>query len=269
MEQLFKVIGVMRFSVLTPTYYSERFDSLEEIAAHIYSDARMKLRFHIFENLVLPSLVNQSDPDFDLVILSGEAMPDKHKNHLLALVEPHANLHVQFVDTENHYQLLKSGFNSIPLDGAENRLMFRLDDDDALGLKYIERLKAIAEGLMGMMGPDVAQVIAFNRGFHVRIDDEGENEVFDTCERAPLSVGMALLAPKESPINPYRYNHRYSAQHFNTYSDIAVPMYIRTIHGDNKSNPAQMGLSHKLPMKRIIRQLKRNFATDLDALMEL
>ncbi|MEP4309396.1 MAG: glycosyltransferase, partial [Lentilitoribacter sp.] len=227
MSQLFKTIGVMRFSVLTPTYYNEKFDSLEKIAAHIYSDSRMALRFHIFEKLVLPSLAKQSDPDFNLVILSGQAMPEKHKKRLNDLIAPYTNMRVDYVDTEDHYQLLKKGFQSVPLEGATQRLMFRLDDDDAVGIMFIERLKVIAEGLTNLMGDKVPQVIAFNRGFHVRIEPEGENEVFDTCERFPLSTGMALLAPAEYPNNPYRYNHRNSGQHFNTYSDIEHPMYIR------------------------------------------
>lgn len=255
--------------MLTPTYYNERFDTLEDIAAHIYSDARMALRFHIFEQLVLPSLVNQSDPDFDLVILSGVSMPERHKKRLRDLIEPHSNIHLNFVETEDHYQLLKKAFHSIPLGFVTHRLMFRLDDDDAVGIMFIERLKAIAEGLLGLMGPKVPQVIAFNRGFHVRVDPDGENEVFDTCERSPLSTGMALLAPADYPNNPYRYNHRNSAQHFNTYSDIATPMYIRTIHGDNKSTPAQMGISHKMSLRKIERQLHRYFGLDLADLKDL
>ena len=259
----------MRFSVLTPTYYNEKFDTLDAIAEHIYSDSRMALRFHIFEKLVLPSLVAQSDDDFDLIILSGQAMPDKHKKRLSDLIAPHKNMRVDFVDTEDHYKLLKKAYASVPLKGAQQRLMFRLDDDDAVGIMFVERLKVIAEGLTNLMGDKVPQVIAFNRGFHVRIYADGENDVFDTCERTPLSTGMALLAPVEYRNNPYRYNHRNSGQHFNTYSDIEHPMYIRTIHGDNKSNPAQIGLSKKLKPERIERQLRKFFGVDTAFLKDL
>ena len=82
-----KIIGVMRFSVLSPTYFSERFENLAMTAAHIYSAERMALRFHIFEHLVLPSLLAQTDPDFHLVILSGEAMPDEYKASLAELLK--------------------------------------------------------------------------------------------------------------------------------------------------------------------------------------
>ncbi len=63
-----KTVGLLRFSVLTPTYYAERFDTLEKTAAHLFSPERMELRFRIFENLCLPSLTRQSDRDFECVL---------------------------------------------------------------------------------------------------------------------------------------------------------------------------------------------------------
>ncbi len=263
-----KTIGVMRFSVLTPTYYSERFDSLDKIAAHLFSPERMALRFHIFERLVLPSLLAQTDPEFDLVVLTADRLPREHRDRLAALLAPAPHIHLRPVGTEKHYQLLKQGYESVDPGGATHRLMFRLDDDDAVDLNYIKRLRALGAGLHRLHPGDVPTVIAFNRGFYVRIT-EGENEVFDACERAPLSTGTALLAPVDYPRNPYRYNHRALAQHYNTYSDITEPAFIRTIHGDNKSCPTQMGRTHKMRPKAIDKQLKRHFGIDRDHLMAL
>ena len=266
--QAAKVIGVMRFSVLTPTYFSERFDSLDKIADHIFNPERMALRFHIFESLVLPSLITQTDRDFDLVVLTAERMPAEYKDRLASLIAAVPNLHLREVGTDNHYQLLKDGYDSIPLDGASHRLMFRLDDDDALDRNYVRRLKKVASVLKGMHRREVLHVISFNRGFYVRMQ-EGGNEVFDSCERAPLSAGTALLASAKYPRNPYRYNHRQLAQYYNSYSDITVPSFIRTIHGDNKSNPAQMGLTHQMRPKTMAAELIKHFGIDLDVLRQL
>lgn len=263
-----RIVGLMRFSVLTPTYYSERFPTLEETAAHLYSDERMALRFHIFENLVLPTLLEQTDPDFDLVILSGEAMPDVHKDHLTGLLAEAPNIDVRFVGTDDHYPLLKEGYRSVDLEDATHAIRFRLDDDDAVDLDYIKRLRATGAGLLAMNDPATPGVIAFNRGFYVRFR-EGKNEVFDTCERAPLSTGTAVLAPADQMHTPYAYNHRKLAQHYNVYSDISVPAFIRTIHGDNKSNPAQLGITHRMKPRVIARQVRRHFGTTMDVLEAL
>ncbi|MBL4769409.1 MAG: hypothetical protein JKY94_17185 [Rhodobacteraceae bacterium] len=268
MESRAKVIGVLRFSVLTPTYYSERFDTLKETAEHIYSDERMELRFRIFEKLCLPSLVGQSDADFDCVVLTGESMPVKHLNRLQALLEPLPNIHCMPVGTEKHYQLIKVGYDSISLDGFSHRIMFRLDDDDAVDLDFVKRTKHLASGLLDLQGPDTPFVIAYNRGFYVE-SKEGGNDVFDACERAPLSTGTTLVAPVGYPRNPYRYVHRALAQHYSTFSDISVPAFIRTIHGDNKSRPTQMGLTRKMRPKGISRQLRQHFGVEMDMLMSL
>lgn len=263
-----KTVGLLRFSVLTPTYYSERFDSLEKTAAHIFSPDRMALRFRIFENLCLPSLSRQSDSDFDCVVLTAKSMPPEYLDRLQALLEPLPNIHCRPVGTDKHYQLLKSGYNSVSTDECSHRILFRLDDDDAIDLDFIKRTKKLTNGLLELQGPDTPFIIAYNRGFYVR-STKGDHEVFDACERAPLSTGTVLVARRDHPHNPYRYNHRKLAQHYNTFSDISVPGFIRTIHGDNKSNPAQMGITHKMPAHEIKDQLDHHFGVSMDQLMAL
>lgn len=263
-----KTVGLVRFSVLTPTYYSERFKTLEETAAHIFSPERMELRFRLFEKLCLPSLLRQSDPDFDMVVLTAESMPAPYLERLLDLIEPLRNIHCLPVGTENHYKLLQKGYNSVPKDGYSHRILFRLDDDDAVDKDFIKRTKSFADALLKMQGEKTSFIIAYNRGFYVRSTDKTA-EIFDACERAPLSTGTALVAPAGSGMNPYRFNHRKLPQHFNTFTDISVPAFIRTIHGDNKSNPAQMGLTHKMEAEEIARQLKRHFDVTPDDLKAL
>lgn len=268
MARKFKMVGLLRFSVLTPTYYAERFDTLEQTAAHIFSPERMELRFRLFEKLCLPSLVRQSDADFDMVVLTAQSMPERYLERLLDLLEPLENIHCLPVGTDNHYKLLQQGYNAVPIGDATHRILFRLDDDDALDLDFVKRTKRLAAGLARLHGPRVPYIIAHNRGFYVR-STGAEVEIFDACERAPLSTGTALVASRRNSANPYRFNHRKFAQHYNTYSDITVPAFIRTIHGDNKSNPAQMGLTHQLDPATIAAQLEKHFGVTAAALRAL
>ncbi len=264
-----KMIGLLRFSVLTPTYYSERFATLEETAAHLFSPDRMALRFRLFEKLCLPSLVRQSDPDFQAVVLTADSMPEQWLGRLLDLIEPLPNIHCIAVGTGVHYKLLRRGYDAVPLDGASHRILFRLDDDDALDGDFVARTKRLANGLMQLHGPDTPFAIAHNRGFYLRRDRRGGAEVFDACERAPLSTGTALVAPVGYPHNPYRFNHRKLAQHFNTWSDITTPAFLRSIHGDNKSNPSQQGFTHRMKDGAIDAALQRHFGLSLTEVKEI
>ncbi len=269
MTYIAKTIGLLRFSVLTPTYYSERFDTLDETAAHLFSAERMALRFRLFETLCLPSLVEQTDPDFECVVLTAERMPDEYKDRLRALLDPIPHIHLRAVGTDNHYQLLKGGYDSINTGDATHRILFRLDDDDCVDLNFIARTKRMAAGAVGAQPENAPIAIAHNRGFYVRVTGGGNNEVFDACERAPLSTGTSVVAPVGFPKNPYRYVHRALPQHFTTFSDLSVPAFIRTIHNDNKSNPTQIGITHKLKPGRIERLVNENFPVALDVLKAL
>ena len=269
MAQKLIMIGLLRFSVLTPTYYSKHYDTLEKTAAHLFSPERMALRFRIFEQLCLPSLVRQTDQGFDAVVLTAETLPAAYLDRLTSLLAPYPNLHVLQVGTENHYQLLKGGYDSVDAGDATHRILFRLDDDDALDMEFVARTKRLAHGLMAVQtDPDSPFIIAYHRGYYIKSTD-GENEVFDACERAALSAGTTLVAPVGHGHNPYRFNHRRLAQHFNTYSDISVPGFLRTIHGDNKSNPTLMGLTHKMKPAKIDAELQAHFGVSLETLKAL
>lgn len=269
MPEKLKIVGLLRFSVLTPTYYSERFDTLDKIAAHIFSPDRMALRFKLFESLCLPSLTRQTDMGFDCVILTADSMPAPFLDRLQGLIDPHPNLHLRPVGTGTHYRLLKEGYNSVPTGDATHRALFRLDDDDCVDLDFIGRTRMLAQGLLALQGADTPFIMAHNRGFYIRFQDDGENEIFDACERAPLSAGTTLVAPVGHPANPYRFNHRALAQHYNTFSDISVPAFLRTIHGDNKSNPTQMGITHKMRPRLIDKQIKQHFGLEPQMLRDL
>ncbi|MGR3735988.1 glycosyltransferase [Pseudophaeobacter sp.] len=268
MTQQLDMVGLVRFSVLTPTYYSERFSTLDETAEHLFAPDRMELRFSVFEKLCLPSLLRQSDSNFDLVVLTAERMPAPYLNRLRDLLAPHPNLHLRAVGTRNHYRLLREGYASIAQDDTRHRILFRLDDDDAVDLDFVRRVKSLAAGLLPLQAPDTGFVIAHNRGFYLRATPEGP-EIFDATEQAPLSAGTALVVPPGSGENPYRYNHRKLARHYNLYSDMQVPAYIRTIHGDNKSEPTQTGITRRMTPDEMDICLQSHFGLSLNALKEI
>ena len=268
MTQRMNMVGLVRFSVLTPTYYSERFSNLKQTARHLFDEDRMELRFSIFEKLCLPSLVQQTDGDFDLVVLTAKAMPEIYLNRLQDLLAPYHNMHLRPVGTRNHYRLLKQGYDSIPVNDASHRILFRLDDDDAVDLDFVRRTRALATGLLPLQPAETSFVIAHNRGFYLQATPEGA-EIFDAIEQAPLSAGTALVTPLGSGANPYKFNHRKLARHFNLYSDMQAPAYIRTIHGDNKSEPAQSGITRRMEPAEIDACLKAHFGQSLDALRAL
>lgn len=264
-----QVVGLVRFSALTPDYYADQFDTIDKIAAHIFSPERMERRFHLFENLCLPSLIRQTDPNFTCAVRTSDRMPDQYLERLLSIFEPLDNIVCVPEAPDKQYQLLNRTYDFLRRPGRHSHcLSFRLDDDDAVDVNFVKRIRHMARALLQIHGPQSHTMISHNSGFYVDLRTDPV-EVFDSRERQPLSVGSALLSPMDKPGNPYSYNHRKFAQHYNLYSDLTVPAFLRSLHPDNKSNPAQLGIVRKLKPHQIARRVKRHFEVDLEDLLAL
>ncbi|KNG91978.1 glycosyltransferase [Pseudaestuariivita atlantica] len=265
-----QVQGLIRFSVLTEDYYADKFDTVDKIAAHIFAPDRMERRFHLFERLCLPSLMRQTDMEFRLGVITSTHLPGDQLERLLALTEPHPNVTIFAEEPAKQYPLLRKAYARMQdRDRFTHALNFRIDDDDAVDRDFIARIKRQAAGLLQVGDPAGRTMIAHNFGFYIDMNHEGANRVFDARERMPLSVGSALLSPMDDPGIPYAYNHRKFAQHYNLYSDIETPAFLRTLHPDNKSDPAQLGLIDKMKPGRVERLLRKHFRVDIADLQAL
>lgn len=263
-----QIVGLVRFSVLSPTFYSQRFKSLEETAAHLFAPDRMELRFRLFEALCLPSLLSQNDDGFQAVVLTSRRLPRLYWDRLSTLVEPFPHITCERFAPSKHYRMLKRGFDTVPAGHATHRVQFRLDDDDCLDNDFIGRLRRSAEGLIPLQSSSEPFALCGNRGFYAHRTPTGV-QVYDSCEHAPLSAGATIVGKVGQPVNPYRFNHRRFAQHYNTYSDISVPSFVRTVHGDNKSDATQMGLTRRWSRAQIDQALRKHFDLTPDFLNEL
>lgn len=263
------IVGCVRFSVLTEDYYAQRFKTVDRIAEHLFAPERLELRFKLFETLCLPALTRQTDPDFRCVILTSSLLPKEARARLDALIAPYPHLTIYADAPQKHYPLTRAAYFSALPDGAERWVFFRIDDDDAVSLDYIERLRHIA-GCLEQMHPGEQFAIAFNKGFYLEMNDgEDENALMDGAERNPLSVGMAILSGGDDERSPYRYNHRMVATRYNLYSDMSAPVFLRSVHRDNKSDPKKLGPHDTMKRRDVDRHLKERFGLDPDVLRAL
>lgn len=263
-----QVIGLVRFSFPALSGFDKSGDSLEDLEAFLYNPDRLERRFYLFEKLCLPSLLAQSDPNFTCVFLVGNSLPEAAKDHLKALVSPLADARIVPRESEHNYAAIRKVYDGITQSGFSHRTSFRLDDDDAVSVAYIKRLKQTARKLKPLCNPNKPVAISFNRGFYVHVKEDG-NRVFDACERTPLSVGSALFAETGHPENVYARNHRFLGQFFNLYSDVSEPSFIRTIHQDNDSEPVIVGRADKLSQDEVEKGLNKHFSIPFNTLSNL
>ena len=96
-----QMLGLCRFSYLGGAGYQVAHDTIEARRAYLYDPERLARRWFWFENIVLPPLLAQTDPDFTLVLMTGPDLPEPYLSQLreltgiapqfrLSLIEPMA-----------------------------------------------------------------------------------------------------------------------------------------------------------------------------------
>lgn len=257
-----QIIGLVRFSYPSENGFSKQFPTPEALQAFLYDPSRLERRFALFEMLTLPSLLAQRDSDFSCVFLLGEGFPAAALAHLRGLVKPLAGAVIVQLPSMPHYSATKKAFKSAIKPGATHVTTFRLDDDDAVDLGYIKRLRTTAARLVRLSGDDTPLVIGFNKGFFLETSCTG-SEIYDVCERLPLGIGLAMVCRAGQTHNIFVRNHRFVSQFFNTYTDAVTPAFIRTVHRDNDSGTHITGQSRTMSDAEIDKALSENFATGL------
>ncbi|GGO39191.1 hypothetical protein GCM10010991_37660 [Gemmobacter aquaticus] len=253
-----QIIGLMRFSYPSKGGFSPGEQEVAQAEARLYDPARLQRRFNLFEQLTLPSLLAQADGDFRMGFLIGRGLPKPWRTRLQDAVAPLRGAKVIALDQLPHYFATRKAFAQLVSDDATHVTGFRLDDDDAIDIQHIARMRRMVEHLLPLSGLDRPLVTGCNRGFFLELKPEG-NLVYEVAEKQPIGLGLAMTTTREMPENIYRRNHRASAQFYNTYTDLGVPAFIRTVHGDNDSTPHASGAVERADWADVAAAIEANF----------
>ena len=182
-----QIIGVCRFSYPAIGGFQVDHATVEERVAFLYDPARMEERFRLFESFTLPSLRAQTDPRFTLLIVIGDAMPEPWRGRLTDLVAGVPQVVVAERAPAQHRGVMKEVINAHLADTGLHSLQFRMDDDDAVAVDFIERLRRTAGDCAGLIARHRHVAIDFNQGL---IAAPGPNGI----AAAPLTEGMITAA---------------------------------------------------------------------------
>jgi Putative rhamnosyl transferase len=262
------ILGLIRFSYPAIGAFARSGTAPADAAAFLYDPARLDRRFHLLENLCLPSMLAQDDANFDLGVLVGDDLPAPFRARLDAALRPMPRARVIALPPLPHYDATQRAFAAMRPDTASHITTFRLDDDDALCRSYIATLRRMTDGLIPLRAAKAPFAIAFNRGFFLERGDGG-NRVYDVIEKLPPASGCAMTAHAAHRDNVYRRNHRLLPQFMTVFSDADTPAFIRSIHADNDSTPFASGQSARMKPEKLDAALRAGFPFTLDSLQAL
>lgn len=137
-----QMLGLCRFSYLGGRGFQVTHDSIGDRRAFLYDPERLKRRWFWFENVTLPGLLAQTDPDFTLVLMTGPDLPEPYLSRLRELTEIAPQFKLALVPPMDLH--LAACMEAIlpHIDAAADVVgHFRQDDDDAVAVDYIRHAR--------------------------------------------------------------------------------------------------------------------------------
>lgn len=264
-----QVIGLCRFSYPAIGGFQVEHDTVEARSAYLYSPDRMEERFRTFEAITLPPLRAQTDPEFTLLIVVGVDLPDAYRSRLEALVAdvPQAVIHAYAPGP--HRQVMRSAINKVRRFDDDPCLQFRMDDDDAVALTYVERLRAVAGDLRTFSDQHRHIAIDFNQGFIMRPDAQG---LWATDTKLPYATAaLALMVRPDVDQTIMNFAHFKMGQRMPTVTMTGEDMLIRG-HNDHNDSRQKRGVKPvKLDLldEELERHIRQVYGIDADHVRRL
>ncbi len=205
--------------------------SLDEKVKYLFDPRRMEYRFHTFEHILLKSLANQTDTDFEHVILSSTLMPADARRQLDALARTYG-FKVHYAGTETPVEEVLQTCGLIAPPGPGWLATIRVDDDDALGRGAVASIRA--HGALAM--DDYA--ITFLDGCYLTYDrDRGRHSV-TWVKKAKTSCGLSRVVRNTDEVHTIMGlgPHKGVDKRVPTLTLPDGPSFMLSNHFDNMSN---------------------------------
>lgn len=228
-----QVIGLCRFSYPAIGGFQVEHDSIDERIAFLYAEERLEERFRLMECIALPCLKAQSDPDFDLIIVIGDSLPERHVNRLRDLTADMPQVRIHREPPRKQREVMKEILNNARRDPSQPCLQFRHDDDDAVSLDFIERLRGAVADCPGLIARHRTVGFDFNKGY---VAEVGANGIAASAIYRPFYVAsLGMYVRGNCPLTIMNFAHEKIPQFMPTVSFADEAMFVRTHNGFNDS----------------------------------
>lgn len=230
-----QVVGLCRFSYLGSGGFKVEHDSLEQRRAFLYDPVRMEERFRLFQTVTLPSIHGQTDKDFTLVVATGSDFPSIYMERLLDLTESCASVVVRQFAPGRHRQVMSRAIRQERRQGALPFLQFRLDDDDAMGVRFVERFKETAQDLRPLWSKHPRIAVDFNKGYVYTAGRDGLRVWPYKYQYSAIALGMIVQPGCDDTIMGFGHHKLWSAMPTMTFTDEDMMM-----RGHNDFNDSRL-----------------------------
>lgn len=233
------ILGIVRFCMVQDI--PRGFPTLVGIPrpareAKMFTRRNLEHRLTMLRTVLLPTLIKQTDPDFVLAVLTTDNLPSWAAEELRASLSQalgNRALAVSVPPKAILRQACRAAVRRSVFSDAERFVTFRIDDDDALTLGYVARLREHLDR------SSQAEVVTFVPGLECAIDLTPRFR----RDRRPFSgAGLATIHHRrddeqsENFLSVYQLGpHRKVSQHLPAITIDDDFGFLRLIHGTNVS----------------------------------
>ncbi|WP_299084683.1 putative rhamnosyl transferase [uncultured Ruegeria sp.] len=232
-----QVIGLCRFSYPAIGGYQIQHETIDERRRYLYSPARLDERFRLFESSTLPCIREQTDEDFEFLIVIGNCLPKEPYDRLMDLTAGIRQIRILGREPGQHRTVMKEVLNSSRKDPDKPCLQFRHDDDDAVSVDFVERLRIAAHDSRGVIERNRTVGIDFNNGFIARFGSDGvrAKPIFNSL----LGVGLGMYVAGKCTQTIMSFTHNRIGRFMPVVSFPDAPMWVRALNSFNDSHQAR------------------------------
>ncbi|MBA4490116.1 hypothetical protein H1S04_04960 [Paracoccus sp. S1E-3] len=221
------IVGICRFSFLgwddwvggrEPWQHTPARREKQRLA--LYASERLERRFLAFEQLLLPSIRAQTDPDFSLWMLTSDSLPQPWMQRLHDLCAGISQISIIVSSAEDVGAALMRPLRKAARANGGPVLQFRIDDDDALSRHFIARLRREARRLAEL--PRFA--ISFPRGLLIR--RYGAEEVSYWRAHLPFIGAGAAVRLTDPGQSIFAFRHRLIPQEIHAMTSVEGQNFV-------------------------------------------
>ncbi|MCF6273732.1 MAG: putative rhamnosyl transferase [Rhodobacteraceae bacterium] len=266
-----QIAGLIRFSYPSSSGddgFRVRYKNREEQLAKLYTRERMEERLALFENICLHTLRRQTNKNFSLGLLVGEDMPEEYLLRLQNLIKDVPQLCIIALPSLPYKAAIKAAYAQLFDQGKPFRMSFRLDDDDAVAVDYIERLNEYLPYLVMLTNGMNPVCLTFSSGLTV-FGPAGDRKIVSSRRMTPLGLGVAVLAPESWSGNVFVTWHPHLHTRMLTIFDPLESGMLRIFHNSNDSEESVGGIRQSLSEAEIESILRNRFALEIDRVLAI
>jgi len=260
-----QVLGLCRFSYPAALEgFQTRHATMEDRRAALYAPERMNTRLFWFEHILLPGIRAQTTPDFSLLLLMGEDMPEPWHSRILALIAPIPQIQPVYRPSGPHRQVYREILHATRDRNARAVAEFRLDDDDAVAVNFVANIRRSFAQLRPLWRPKGR--LALDQGKGVVVEADGPQIGLTPLLAHCWAPALAVYLRPDDPACVMDFPHQRVWQRMPLVSLTDQLMFLRGSHATNDSRVTLTGTHPvKLDAPDLPGLVKRRFDVDIDA----